>query len=108
MRAKRADRALARGVGEGPGGWPPRRGCKGAAPPCLRKFCILRAKYAEFQAPFQKYMIFGGRKGAAVLFIRECVFGGSAINAQFQSLPVKIYTNMGCFMIRVHDQSHLR
>ena len=46
--AKRGDRALARGVRGGAGGWPPGPGggCKGAAPPCLRKFCILQAKYA--------------------------------------------------------------
>ena len=30
-------------------------------------------------------MTFGGLKGAVLLFIRECVFGGT-INAQFQSL----------------------
>ena len=63
----------------GSGGWPPSGGCKGAAvPPCLRKFCILRAKYASFQALFsldlQKYMIFGGRKGPALLFVRECIW----------------------------------
>ena len=45
----------------GPGGWPPGGGCKGAAPTCVRKFCILQAKYAYFQAfcglNLQKYMI---------------------------------------------------
>ena len=41
LRAKRADLALARGVRRGPRGWPPQRGCKGAAPPCVRKFCVL-------------------------------------------------------------------
>ena len=47
LRAKRADRALPRGVHGGPGGWPPGGvGCKEAAPPCLRKFGILRAKLA--------------------------------------------------------------
>ena len=44
--AKLGDRALARGVHGGAGGWPPGGGCKGAAPPCLRKFCILQARYA--------------------------------------------------------------
>ena len=62
-------------------GLAPGRGCKGAAPPWVRKFCILRAKYALFQALFslhlQKYMIFGVRKGAALLFIhnRICILG---------------------------------
>ena len=28
------------------GAGPPGGGCKGAAPPCIRKFCILQAKYA--------------------------------------------------------------
>ena len=46
LQAKRADRALVRGVDGGPGGWLPGGGCKGALPPCLRKFCILQAKYA--------------------------------------------------------------
>ena len=32
LRAKRADRALVRGVHWGPGGWPPFGGCKGALP----------------------------------------------------------------------------
>ena len=63
LRAKRADRALARGVHGGPGGWPPGGGCKGAAPPWLRKFCILQAKYAQLQALFglnlQIHMIWG-------------------------------------------------
>ena len=79
-------------------------GSKGAAPPCLRKFCILQAKYAWFQALFgvnlQKYIISGGGcKWAALLFIRECVFGGT-INEQFhdQSLfcqNLYIYTISG-------------
>ena len=46
--------------------------CKGAAPSCLRKFGILRAKYAKFQALFeliQKYMISCGRKGAVLLYM---------------------------------------
>ena len=46
LRAKQADRTLARGTHEGPGGWPPGGGCKRTAPPCLRKFGILRSKYA--------------------------------------------------------------
>ena len=39
-------RAMVRDVHGGPGCWPPGGGWKGAAPSCLRKFCILRAKYA--------------------------------------------------------------
>ena len=46
VRAKQADRALARGIYAGPGGWPPGGGCKRTTPPCLRKCGILRAKYA--------------------------------------------------------------
>ena len=34
---------------------------------------------------FTEIYAFGGCKGAALLFIRECVFGGT-IDAQFQSL----------------------
>ena len=63
---KQADRALARSVG----GWPPGVGCKGAVSLCLRKFCILQAKLCIISSPFslnlQKYIIFGGRKGAAL------------------------------------------
>ena len=59
-----ANRALARGVHGGPGGWP----LAGAAPPCVRKFCILQAKYAYFQAlrglNLQKYMIWGLQGGS--------------------------------------------
>ena len=43
LQAKRADRALVRGVHGGPEDWPPGGGYKGEAPPCLRKFCILQA-----------------------------------------------------------------
>ena len=68
LRTKRADRALARSVHGGPGGWPPGGGWKGAAPPCVRKFCILQAKYAYFQAlcglNLQKCMIWGLQGGS--------------------------------------------
>ena len=35
-------------------GWPPGGGCKRTAPPCLRKFVFLRAKYAKFQGIFSE------------------------------------------------------
>ena len=37
-------------------------------------------------------MISNGHKGAALLFLKECVGLFMAINAQFQSFSVKIYT----------------
>ena len=40
-------------------------------------------------------MVSGGRKGAAFLFLKECVFSGT-INAQFQSLFCQ---NMYVYMI---------
>ena len=44
-------------------------------------------------------MIFGGRKGAAILFIRECVFWGT-MNAEylvpFLSKFIRIYDFGGC------------
>ena len=47
----------------------------------LPKKIILQAKYAQFQALFgldlQKYIISGGCEGAALHFIRECVFRGN-------------------------------
>ena len=46
LRAKPADRVLVRGVHGGPGGWPPGGGLQGGSAPCLRKCCILQAKYA--------------------------------------------------------------
>ena len=39
-------------------------------------------------------LIFGGRKGAALLFIGEYVFGGT-LNAQFQSLFCQNLYNFG-------------
>ena len=63
---------------------------------CLRKFCILQAKYAyNFQAPFslikihKKYMIFGSRKEAD-LFIRKCEFGAPQMY-NFIPFSVTIY-----------------
>ena len=74
-------------------------GRKGAVPPCLRKFCILRAKLHHFRPFLSKFTeISGGCKGASLLFIRECVFW-RAINAQFQSLfcqNLYIYDLGGC------------
>ena len=94
------------------------------------KICILQAKYAQFQAFFglnlQKYMSSGGRKGAALLFWKECVFWGTT-DVQFQSLfcqniawenfvlyelnmhnfmpfLVSIYRNM-CFLVVAREQS---
>ena len=49
--------------------WPPGGGCK--APPCVRIFCILQAKYVYFQAlcglNLQKYMIWGLQGAAKIL-----------------------------------------
>ena len=52
LQAKQAAHALAWGIHVGPEGWPPGGGCKRTAPPCLRKFDILRARYAYFQCIF--------------------------------------------------------
>ena len=53
LRAKLADRALARGVHGGPGDWP-LGGCKEAAPPCLKKivFCELNMRNLLISGPF--------------------------------------------------------
>ena len=40
-------------VSKGPGGWPPGGGCKGAVPPCLRKFCICEHKIRNFITHFR-------------------------------------------------------
>ena len=50
-------------------------------------------------------MIFGARKQEILLFIRECVFGGT-INAQFQSLfGQNLY--VGLYMIRGLKTIHI-
>ena len=65
LRAKRADRALARGFHGVRRGWPPGGCCKVKAPPCLRKYSI-----------------------------RACVFGGT-INSQFSPFLSKVIYDFG-------------
>ena len=101
LRAKRVEQALCGRRSGGPGGWPPGGGWKGAASPCLRKCCILRAKYASFQVLFylnlQKYMISGGRKGGSLCFPKRiCIFGNHkcTILVPFLSIYIRI-DNLG-------------
>ena len=69
------------------------------APPCLRKFGILRAKYMHnFRPLVEKYMIAGGRKGADLLFLKECIFGKHNAQYSVPFLPkfIRIYDFGAC------------
>ena len=73
-------------------------GCKGVAPPCLRKFCILQAKIPIISGPFgskftEMYNFWWLQGSSPSFHKRMCIWG--TINAQFQSLFCQtLYTGL--------------